>query len=120
MCGGRRLEKSKLDTTLAAIAEPTRRRVIDLLRKGPRPPSEIADLFRTTRPAMSRHLRVLRQAGLVREEIDKSDARLRVYRLEREPFLELKDWLVEVEGFWTEQLSAFKAHVEKSARKKKS
>lgn len=114
------MEKSNLDATLAAIAEPTRRRVIDLLRKGPRPPSEIADLFSTTRPAMSRHLRVLRQAGLVREEIDKTDARLRVYRLEREPFLELKDWLVEVEGFWTEQLSAFKAHVEKGVRKRKS
>ena len=69
-----------------------------------------------TRPAMSRHLRVLRQAGLVREEIQGDDARVRVYRLERAPFLGLRGWLEEVEAFWSDQLEAFKAHAERRAR----
>lgn len=105
-----------LDSTLVALAEPTRREVIDLLRRGPRRASEIADSLGATRPAMSRHLRVLRKAGLVSEEELPDDARARVYRLERAPFTELRGWVEEVEAFWGDQLAAFKAHAERKSR----
>ncbi len=105
-----------LDRTLSALADPTRRRVVDLLRKKPRRASDLADKLSMTRPAMSRHLRVLRKSGLVTEEELEDDARVRVYRLERAPFLDLRDWLAEVEAFWSDQLVAFKAHAEKKMR----
>lgn len=111
--------ESNVDSTLTALADPTRRGVIDLLRKKPRRASEIADALSTTRPAMSRHLRVLRKARLVSEQGLEDDARARVYRLEREPFAELRSWLDEVEAFWGEQLQAFKAHAERRARKRR-
>jgi DNA-binding transcriptional ArsR family regulator len=107
---------SRVDRTLAALADPTRREVIDLLRRKPRRASDIASALSMSKPAMSRHLRLLRKTGLVtKEELD-DDARVRVYRLERQPFAELRSWLDEVEGFWTEQLAAFKARAEKKAR----
>jgi DNA-binding transcriptional ArsR family regulator len=67
-------------------------------------------------PAMSRHLRVLRDSGLVAEERRDEDARVRVLRLRSEPFDELKHWIGEVERFWTGQLAAFKAHTERRRR----
>lgn len=70
-----------------------------------------------SRPAMSRHLKLLRKTGLVSENELEEDARVRMYRLEREPFAELSEWVSDVEGFWGEQLQAFKAHAEK--RKKR-
>ena len=91
--------------------------MIDLLRKKPRKASDLADALSTSRPAMSRHLRVLRKSGLVREEGDEDDARLRIYRLERAPFEDLEGWLTEVRGFWSDQLSAFKAYAERGGRR---
>jgi DNA-binding transcriptional ArsR family regulator len=108
--------QADLDRTLVALAEPTRREVIDLLRQGPRRASDIADALSMTRPAMSRHLRVLRKAGLVGEEGIEDDARARVYHLERAPFVALRGWLDEVEAFWGDQLQAFKAHAERKHR----
>jgi DNA-binding transcriptional ArsR family regulator len=105
-----------LDRTLLALADPTRRGVIELLRKAPRRASELADLLSMTRPAMSRHLRLLRKTGLVSESEPDHDARVRMYRLEREPFTELRDWLEEVEAFWGDQLHAFKEHAEKHSK----
>jgi DNA-binding transcriptional ArsR family regulator len=107
-----------LDRTLGALADPTRRGVIELLRQEPRCASELAERLRMTRPAMSRHLRVLRKSGLVSESEPEHDARVRIYRLERAPFGELRDWLNEVEAFWGDQLQAFKAHAEKRGRKR--
>ncbi len=98
-------DRESLDRTLLALAEPTRRAVIDLLRKKPRKASDLADALEITRPAMSRHLRVLRKSGLVREEGHDDDARLRIYRLERAPFDDLERWLLEVRGFWKDQRS---------------
>jgi DNA-binding transcriptional ArsR family regulator len=103
-----------LDSTLAALADPTRRQVVDLLRERPRRAGELADGCATSAPAMSRHLRVLRASGLVElapEQIDQ-DARMRVYRLRPEPFVTLHAWLDQVEAFWNEQLGAFKAYAE--------
>ena len=106
------MSAADLDRTLSALADPTRRGVIDLLRKKPRNASELAEALSMTRPAMSRHLKVLRRTGLVTESELPDDARVRVYRLEREPFSELQGWLVEVEAFWNDQLAAFKVHAE--------
>jgi len=106
-----------VDRTLAALADPTRRGVVYLLLRQPRRAGEIADALAATRPAMSRHLRVLRRAGLVEESSLDEDARARLYRLRRGPFAELRSWLDEVEGFWGEQLQAFKEHAEAKGRR---
>ena len=102
-----------IDETIAALADPTRRGVIDLLRRGPRRAGELADELGMGRPAMSRHLRVLRQTGLVTEESPMEDARARVYQLRREPFSELRAWLDEVEAFWSMQLDSFREYAER-------
>ncbi len=107
-----------LDGTLTALADPTRREVIDLLRAGPRRASEIAEELEMSRPAMSRHLRVLRRSGLVAETDLEHDARVRLYRLERPPFAQLRGWLDEVEAFWTDQLASFKNHIEGRRRRR--
>jgi DNA-binding transcriptional ArsR family regulator len=109
-----------IDATLAALADPTRRAVIDLLRKRPRRAGELSDALEVSAPAMSRHLRVLRKGGLVEEESLDDDARVRMYRLRRAPFTELSAWLEEVAAFWQDQLDAFKAHAERRARKNKA
>jgi DNA-binding transcriptional ArsR family regulator len=109
---------SALETTLAALADPTRRGVIDLLRREPRRAGDIASAFGMTAPAMSRHLRVLRRSGLVEEQSLDDDARVRVYRLRREPFAELRSWIDEIESFWTLQLDSFKEHAERTRKKR--
>jgi DNA-binding transcriptional ArsR family regulator len=106
--------QASVDRTLAALADPTRRRVVDLLRGGPRRAGELAEAFRISPPALSRHLRVLRSTGLVAEERIEDDARVRVYHLRRERFLELSRWLAEVEATWVEQLASFRAHAERT------
>ncbi len=110
---------ASLDHTLTALAEPTRRAVVDLLRVRPRPSGELASALHMSAPAMSRHLRVLRLKGLVEEEHTRhEDARLRVYRLRPQPFVQLRNWLAEVEALWSDQLAGFKAYAE-SPRKGK-
>jgi DNA-binding transcriptional ArsR family regulator len=99
-----------VDRTLAALADPTRRRVVELLRDRPRRAGELARRASTSGPAMSRHLRVLRTGGLVEVEPLESDARIRVYRLRPQPFEALQRWLP---AFWDGQLEAFKAHAER-------
>ena len=115
-----RLTPAHLDRTLLALADPTRRGVIELLRQQPRRASDLAELLSMTRPAMSRHLRLLRKSGLVSESEPEHDARVRMYRLEPGRFAELRGWLDDVEGYWGEQLAAFKGYAEKlgKARKK--
>ena len=109
-----------LDHVLMALADPTRRGVVELLRREPQRSSDMARALSTSRPAMSRHLRVLREAGLVEEESPDEDARVRLYRLRREPFSDLRSWIDDVEAFWTDQLHAFRAHAERKARKPRS
>lgn len=103
----------KLDETFVALSDPTRRKVIELLRKKPQRAGDLASAFDMVPPAMSRHLRVLRMSGLVEESGLPEDARVRVYRLRPERFGELRSWLDEIEAFWSDQLSAFKAHAER-------
>ncbi len=99
-----------LDRTLDALADAHRRRVVELLRREPMRSSDIAAALRLSRPATSRHLGVLRRSGLVAERSDENDARVRVYRLRRRPFLQLQSWLEEVAAFWDDQLAACKRH----------
>lgn len=108
-----------LDQTFTALADPTRRGVIDLLRKQPRRASDLADALGASRPAMSKHLRILRASGLVATsaETQDADARVRVYSLKPEKFGELRDWLDQVERFWAVQLEGFAAHVARTVKK---
>jgi DNA-binding transcriptional ArsR family regulator len=107
-----------LDDTLAALADPTRRRVVYLLRKGPRRAGELAEATGMSGPALSRHLRVLRVNGLVETAADDGDARVRLYRLRQQPFVALQAWLDQVDAFWGEQLGAFKAHAERGGKRR--
>ncbi|MBA4792399.1 helix-turn-helix transcriptional regulator [Phenylobacterium sp.] len=102
-----------LDRTLSALADPHRRRTIELLRERPRPAGELAREVGLSAPAMSRHLKTLRESGLVEESHPPFDARLRVYALKREPMADLIAWLEETERMWSEQLLAFKTHLER-------
>jgi DNA-binding transcriptional ArsR family regulator len=102
----------KLDSTLAALADPTRRGVIDLLRERPRRAGELAAAANMSAPAMSRHLRILRASKLIEESHPDNDARQRIYQLKPEPFDDLQRWLGEIQQFWTGQLDAFKAYAE--------
>lgn len=103
-----------LDQTLAALADPHRRKVIDLLAQGPRASGDLARELNLSPPAMSRHLRTLRASGLVEESHPQFDARVRIYTLRPEPMVHLLRWLEESERLWSAQLLAFKAHVEKA------
>ena len=105
---------SDLDATLAALADPTRRRVIDLLHTTELRAGDLAEALRMSPAAMSRHLRVLRVNGLVEESHQGADARVRVYRLRPQRFKALRKWLDEVESFWESELDAFKEHAERT------
>jgi DNA-binding transcriptional ArsR family regulator len=108
-----------LDETLLALADPTRRRVVDLLRKKPQRAGDLAAALEVSPPRLSRHLRVLRKSGLIEDSGVDHDARVSLYRLKPEPFETLKDWLQEVESFWTMELAAFKAHAERTRSKRR-
>jgi DNA-binding transcriptional ArsR family regulator len=88
---------------LAALADPTRRAIVELLAEGELSAGELASSFSTSRPAVSRHLRVLREQGLVRS---REEGRRRVYALDPEPLAELDEWLAQYRSFWTNRLDA--------------
>ena len=102
-----------IDRTLAALADPHRRHVVELLRERPHRAGELARRAGLALPAMSRHLRQLRECGLVAESHPEFDARVRIYTLDPKPMAALKHWLEETEALWSEQLAAFKRHVER-------
>jgi DNA-binding transcriptional ArsR family regulator len=106
--------KAELDRLLAALADPNRRRVVELLRERPRRAGELAAAVGLHPPALSRHLRTLRTNGLIEESHSGLDARVRVYRLCPKPMARLRNWLDETERLWSHQLTAFKAHVERA------
>jgi DNA-binding transcriptional ArsR family regulator len=106
-----------LDRTFAALADPTRRSVVELLRKKPRRAGELSESLDMSPSAMSRHLRALRTTGLIEEDHQGEDARVRLYRLRPEPFQALRHWLDDVELYWTRELQAFKQHAERTRGK---
>ena len=103
-----------VDRTLAALADPVRRRSVELLAERPRRAGELAAAVGVSPPVMSRHLRVLRDAQLVDEEHPQFDARVRIISLRTKPMDALKAWLADAETGWSDQLAAFKAHVERA------
>lgn len=108
--------KARLDATLAALADPDRRRAVELLGKRPHSAGELASALGLAAPAMSRHLRALKEAGLAEETHPEFDARVRIYSLKEGAMADLKLWLAETEEMWAAQLTAFKAHAEKKRR----
>jgi DNA-binding transcriptional ArsR family regulator len=104
---------AKVDQVLATLADPHRRRVVELLRERPRTAGEIARAVGLAPPALSRHLRSLRRSGLVEESHPEFDARVWVYSLRPAPMADLKKWLEETERLWVEQMAAFKSHLER-------
>jgi len=105
-----------VDAVLAALADPYRRRAVELLGQRPRRAGELAEALGLPPPAMSRHLRTLKQSGLVEDAHPEFDARVRVYTLRPRAMADLKTWLAEAERMWTGQLAAFKARIEKKPK----
>jgi DNA-binding transcriptional ArsR family regulator len=97
------------EVTFQALADPTRRAVLDLLRKGSQPAGQIANAFPVSRPAISKHLRLLRRAHLVREH---REGRNRVYQLNPEPLRAVDSWIEQYRVFWAASLNSLKAFVE--------
>lgn len=97
------------EATFQALADPTRRAVLDLLRRGSQPAGQIANAFPVSRPAISKHLRMLRRAHLVREH---REGRNRVYQLNPEPLRAVDSWIEQYRTFWTHSLNDLKAFVE--------
>jgi DNA-binding transcriptional ArsR family regulator len=98
---------------LEALAEPTRLRIIELLAEGERSAGEIASQFATSRPGISRHLRVLREHGLVRA---REVAQRRLYSLDPTPLEELDEWLQRYRHFWANRLDALDTEVRRRRR----
>jgi DNA-binding transcriptional ArsR family regulator len=94
---------------IEVLAEPSRRRILDLLREGERPVGELVASLELTQPAISKHLRVLRDAGLVDV---RPDAQRRLYRIRPEPLAELDAWLEPYRQLWTERLDRLEDHLE--------
>src|SRR5215468_8390392 len=92
-----------------AIADPTRRAILDRLRSGPAPVIELASAFSQSRPAISKHLRILREARVVSEE---RSGRERLYRLKPEQLREIGDWILPYRAFWQASLDNLKVYLE--------
>lgn len=105
-----------VDDILVALADPTRRAIVDQLARHPMRSGELAERTGSSTSAMSRHLQLLRRHGLVDDHHDLDDARVRVYSLKDQPLRQLSDWIKETREFWDEQLGAFKNHVEKGSQ----
>lgn len=97
------------EAAFSALADPTRRAVLDLLRRGSLPAGEIARAFPMSRPAVSKHLRILRGARLVEE---RREGRNRVYRLNAGPLREVDAWVGKYRAFWQANLGNLKGFVE--------
>ena len=100
-----------LDATLAALADPARRRVIEALSDAPRRSGELAEQIGVSPATMSKHLRVLRTSGLVTQTTDTFDPRVRVYSRPSAPMANLRKWLADAEQTWSEQLGAVAQHL---------
>ena len=99
-------------STYAALAEPSRRRILDLLRRRERSVSDLVARLKLSQPGVSKHLRVLREAGLVQV---RRDGRTRWYSLRAQPLAEVDRWLEPYRAHWTERLDALERHLEESA-----
>jgi DNA-binding transcriptional ArsR family regulator len=96
-------------STFDVLAEPTRRRILDLLREDERPVGELVATLRISQPGVSKHLRVLREAGLVAV---RHDAQRRFYRVRPEPLAEIDEWLEPYRRLWADRLDALERHLD--------
>jgi DNA-binding transcriptional ArsR family regulator len=99
-----------MDALMACLAEPTRRQMLDALREGERSAGELERLLAIGQPMASKHLKVLREAGLVRV---RKDAQRRIYALDPGPLAELERWLAGYRHFWAEALDELGRHLER-------
>lgn len=97
-------------TAFEVLAEPTRRRILDLLCDGERSVGDLVDALGLTQPGVSKHLKVLRDAGLVRV---RQDAQRRWYQIRPEPLAEVDAWLAPYRRFWNDRLDALERHLDK-------
>jgi DNA-binding transcriptional ArsR family regulator len=97
-------------TTLQVLAEPSRQAILDLLRDGELPVGELTARLRMSQPAVSKHLKVLRDAGLVGV---RADAQRRLYRIQPEPLAELDAWLAPYRKFWSASLDRLEEHLDR-------
>jgi DNA-binding transcriptional ArsR family regulator len=109
------VEVGELAGVLAAMADPVRLQVVDALSLSPRRAGELARRVGVSAPVMSKHLRVLLEAGLVADRRDDADARVRVFRLRCESVVAVQAWLDQLQAQWDQQLAAFKVHAEGAA-----
>jgi len=99
-----------MGTTLQVIAEPRRQAILDLLRDGELPVGELVERLGMSQPLVSKHLRVLKDAGLVQVRVD---AQRRLYRIRPEPLAELDEWLAPYRALWTARLDQLEQHLER-------
>lgn len=105
------------DAAFAALADPTRRDIVALLARRPRPVGDIVAHFDISQPAISRHLRVLRESGIVAVDPIGGDRRSRVYRLRADGLQRLDRWIDQMQTFWKGQLDSFGAYVADEIRR---
>jgi DNA-binding transcriptional ArsR family regulator len=96
-------------TAFEVLAEPNRRRILDLLRDGERPVADLVQHLAVSQPAVSKHLRVLRDAGLVATRVD---AQRRLYRLQLQPLREVDAWLAPYRALWSASLDRLERHLD--------
>jgi DNA-binding transcriptional ArsR family regulator len=99
-------------TTFEVLAEPTRRRILDLLLDGPRAVGDLVQRLKMSQPGVSKHLRVLREAGLVSV---RTEAQRRIYEIRPEPLAEVAEWLEPYRALWSERLDALERHLDEEA-----
>lgn len=99
---------------LQVLAEPRRLQILDLLRDRERPVGELVDRLGVSQPAVSKHLRVLREAGLVEA---RADAQRRLYRIRPEPLAELDEWLASYRELWTTHLDRLEDHLDRRRKR---
>jgi DNA-binding transcriptional ArsR family regulator len=105
-------QPSPVDAAFSALSDKTRRAVVGLLREKPYRAGELSSALGMEPALLSRHLRLLRRAGIISNEHPDHDARVRLYSLRPEGFASLRAWLDEIEAFWALQLGALAAHME--------
>jgi DNA-binding transcriptional ArsR family regulator len=101
-------------TTFEVLAEPTRRRILDLLLDRERPVGDLVKKLRLSQPGVSKHLRVLRDAGLVSV---RTEAQRRIYGVRAEPLTELDEWLEPYRRLWADRLDALERHLDEEAKR---
>jgi DNA-binding transcriptional ArsR family regulator len=101
-------------TTFDVLAEPTRRRILDLLLDRERPVGELVKKLKLSQPGVSKHLRVLREAGLVSVH---TEAQRRIYEIRPEPLEEIAEWLEPYRRLWADRLDALERHLDEEAKR---